>query len=82
MQILKLIGQLIAWLGRACLVLVLVMIALYYTAFAIKVFEPGGFDAKFRSLRLIRRNRPWPTLPPIASAMMTLHRSRYAHAPG
>ena len=26
------------------LVLVLVIIALYYTAFAIKVFEPGGFD--------------------------------------
>ena len=43
MQISKLIGRLIAWLGRACLVLVLVLIALYYMAFAIKVFGPGGF---------------------------------------
>ena len=43
MQILKLIGRLTTWLGRACLVLVLVMMALYYTAFAIKVFGPGGF---------------------------------------
>ena len=57
MQILKLIGRLIAWLGRACLVLVLVLIALYYMAYAFLVFKAGYYQHEIPFITLDQTRR-------------------------